>query len=446
MSQVLSKLTDRLLNYEWSFPYNCYEVGHGWTPYCTGAALELGWAGFKNSLPLYTSLYLFTQLGISRKYDLGSFYETFKSILTSTSFLGFHFMSGIVISCVLRNNASRYYYNVQVFWPGFISACLAILIERPSRRAALAFYMANMSTELAFKLLCSLGYLRPIPHGETLIFSIGLAGLYYFNRINGFGHDPVSLGIKYFVGPLEAKSRSKKLISDTTTTLSSNEQTKKVSTRSQTPSIVLSFQNQVTYLFNLFFSKHQACPHKDISCAQYTISPFVTRFAIGYLIKSLLGVAGAYRTILKQPGEAFRKAFTNRSSVNFGLFLGSLVSLLRGLNCTLRRWSGKNEDWHCLVTGFLAGSSMLFAPRASIATYVIWKCFEQYYFHAAKIGKVKHVEPTVVLIYAFSVAVLLYTFALEPRFIRPSYMKFIDRISDHKLHQVNRMGKINIII
>ena len=89
---------------------------------------------------------------------------------------------------------------------------------------------------------------------------------------------------------------------------------------------------------------------------------------------------------------------------------------------------------------------MLFAPRASIATYVIWKCFEQYYFHAAKVGKVKHVEGTVVLIYAFSVSVLLYTFALEPRFIRPSYMKFIDRISDHKLHQVNRMGKLMTIL
>lgn len=41
-----------------SFPYNCYEIGHTWTPHCSQAWLDLWFSTFVRSLKLYGVLYL----------------------------------------------------------------------------------------------------------------------------------------------------------------------------------------------------------------------------------------------------------------------------------------------------------------------------------------------------------------------------------------------------
>lgn len=461
MPSVLSKFRDDLYGRTWSFPYNCYEVGHGWTPYCTGAACDVGLAAFKNSLPLYTSLYLFTQLGLQRKYDIQSFAETFKSIVTSSSFLGFNLFSGVGVSCLLRNNSDRYYYRIQCFLPGFIASYMALLIERPSRRPALAFYLANMSSELLYKWAASRGYISSIPHGETVLFALGMACWLRFVRMHGFGHDPVSTALKYLIGPLEAKSRArvkviegsssspndvKQICSASDTNHLSQDQQQVVvaaekAKKSGEKSRLAKLEEGVTYFFNIFFGKHPVCPHEGVSCVDYALTPAATRFVMGYLAKSMLNLTGSYRLLLSRPSEALLNAFTARSSLNFGLFLGSFVGTSKAAHCILRRLYGKREVWHSAVAGGLSGISMAFFPKSTLSTYIIWKCLEQYFFLAVHNGQIKRANEVIGLVYAVSVNVILYIFALEPRFIRPSYMKFIDEISDHKLHQVNRMGK-----
>lgn len=458
MPSVLSTLRDSIYGREWSFPYNCYEVGHGWTPYCSSAAIGVGAAGFKNVLPLYTSLYLFTQLGLQRKYNLEAFKETFSSILTSASFIGFNLFSGIAVSCILRNNSDRYYYRVQCLLPGFIASYMALLIERPSRRPALAFYMANMSSELLFKWYVDAGYIKPLPHGETLLFAIGMACWLRFIRIHGFGHDPVSMALKYLLGPLEAKSRAsskqQSIKSDgeeqahnqqtnsSSQTSESIERSKKSKQQLDIP-ILIKLDNGFNALLNNFFTCHPICPHKGVSCVNYTLTPSLVRFVWGYTGRSLLNLVSRFRTITKRPGEAIYQSFTSKNSMNFGLFLASLVGVSRLTHCIMRRSSGSQEVWHSTLAGALSGCSMFFAPRSTLSIYVIWKCLEQYFFLAVKNGHIKHANEFVGLVYSVSVNILLYVFALQPNFIRPSYMKFIDNISDHRLHQVNRMGKFS---
>lgn len=463
MPSVLSTLKDGIYGREWSFPYNCYEVGHGWTPFCTDAAFGVGLAAFQNSLPLYSSLYLFTQLGLQRKYDAAAFYETFKSILTSASFLGFNFFGGIGVSCLLRNNSDRYYYRIQCLLPAFIASYLALLIERPSRRPALAFYLANMSSELLYKSAESHGYIKSLPHGETLLFVLGMACWMRFVRINGFGHDPVSTALKYLIGPLEAKSRARvinkpvpssdleycevkksnrKSVDESSQIISSDcTQPDNQIVQKTTKSTKNSLQQGITDFLNTFLGSHPTCPHKGMSCVDYSITPAITRFGMGYLIRSFLNLGGSYKLLINNPSKAFTQAFTSKSSVNFGLFLGTFVGSMKASHCILRRCFGKQEVWHSALAGGISGTSMLFAPRSTLSTYIIWKCLEQYFFLAVQKGKITHPNEIICLVYAVSVNVLLYIFALEPRFIRPSYMKFIDKISDHRLHQVNRMGK-----
>lgn len=458
MPSVLSKLRASVYGREWSFPYNCYEVGHGWTPFCSQAALDVGSSAFKNVLPLYTSLYLFTQLGLQRKYNPEAFLETFKSIVTSASFLGVNMFLGVGVSCILRNNSDRYYYRVQCFLPGLIASYLALLVERPSRRPALAFYMANMSSELLFKWYVEAGYIRPLPHGETILFAIGMACWLRFVRIHGFSHDPVSVALKYLLGPLEAKSRAQKIrpalvaaidqqqpeqtdCQDSESLLIAQKQSQEsLGTKSQKrKSMLTKLDEGVNDFLNLFFDCYHVCPHKGVSCVNYTLTPAVTRFIWGYLGRSVLNLVPRFRMLAKKPGQAIKEALMSKNSVYLGLFLASFVGASRAAHCLLRRYSGKQEIWHSVLAGALSGSSMLFAPKATLSIYVIWKCLEQYFFLAVKNGQIVCADQMICGVYAVSVNILLYVFALQPKFIRPSYMKFIDNISDHKLHQVNRM-------
>lgn len=458
MPNALSKLKDSVYGREWSFPYNCYEVGHGWTPYCSDAALGVGLSAFEQSLPLYTSLYLFTQLGLQRKYDPEAFMETFKSILTSASFLSFNMLAGMGTSCLLRCNSDRYYYRIQCFLPGFIASYLALLIERPSRRPALAFYLANMSSELLYKWSESRGYVRSLPHGETILFAAGMACWLRFVRVHGFGHDPVSTALKYLIGPLEAKSRARtkpqhqqvapgQLVGSDGSQAPPEGTFENVTTSTERRkkgnrlSAMGKIEEGVTSILNQFFGCHEICPHKGISCVDYSLTPMVTRFAMAYTARSLLNLVPNHRILLKNPTRAFRIAFTAQSSINMGLFMGTFVGATKAIHCILRRATGKQEDWHSAVAGAISGASMAFSPKSTLSTYIIWKCLEQYFFLAVKNGQIKRQNEVIGLVYAVSVNVLLYIFALEPRFIRPSYMKFIDKISGHRLHQVNRMGK-----
>lgn len=336
------------------------------------------------------------------------------------------------MGCTLRHTFGRFYYRVLVCAPALISSYFSLLIEKPSRRQALAFYLLNMASEIVYHMMVAKGYFRPVKFGETIVFALSLAAWYHFIKIQGFGHDPVSAAFKALIGRDEAKSRSKSK-SKEISNISLNQQQVATSHGWKTLDKILNSYP------NLRPAKHPCCPHNGSSCLHYVMSPIPTRFLLGYAIQSLLGLSRDPLKLLYSPAEAVHKSLTSKASINFGLFLSSLVVGGRLTSCLLRRYSDANCDWHAPISGFVAGLSMLFSPRSSLSMYVMWKAVEQYYLLAASQGKVQHVNLTIQIIYAISAASILYTFALEPRFIRPSYMKFLDNLSDHRLHQLNRM-------
>ena len=62
IKQKMPSILSKFFSPEWNVPYNCYEMGHGWTPYCSAAALEIGLIVFQQSLKLYAPLYLVCSL------------------------------------------------------------------------------------------------------------------------------------------------------------------------------------------------------------------------------------------------------------------------------------------------------------------------------------------------------------------------------------------------
>ncbi|KAK8760633.1 hypothetical protein V5799_028100 [Amblyomma americanum] len=95
---VLSKYAE-LLDYQ--LPYNCYEIGHTWTPYCAEASVYVGLHAFKESLKIYLPLYA-ASLVYSRRYDGKSVKRTLQAVLISSFFLGFNAFAFIAVFCSLR--------------------------------------------------------------------------------------------------------------------------------------------------------------------------------------------------------------------------------------------------------------------------------------------------------------------------------------------------------
>lgn len=367
-------------------------------------------------------LYTFSQLVVQQRYDLPGTWETLKSISRSTFFIFFHAYNGSVMGCALRRISGRFYYRILVCAPALLSSYLSLLIEKPARRQALAFYMLNLASEIIYRMVVTKGYFKPLRNGETLLFAISLAAWYHLIKTQGFGHDPVSAAVKVLIGRDEAKSRSKKQLCDVKDKLKSD--------------ISLLDRLNPSQIFN---NMHESCTHQEPTCFRYVLEPIPSRFFIGYAIQTILKLSSRPFELISNPRSTFLIASTSKSSIRFGLFLACLVSIGRLTSCSLRRYSGANHDWHGAASGFLAGLSMLWAPRSSLSMYVMWKAVEQYYLNWSKGGSKTCFNFTILSIYSASAATILYTFALEPRFVRPSYMKFLDNLSNHRLHQLNRM-------
>lgn len=403
------------------------------TPSCTDAAFEISIAAASKVLPLYSMLYIFSQLAVQRKYDLPASWETLKSIARSSFFIFFHAYNGSVLGCGLRRGFGRFYYRILVCVPALLSSYLSLLIEKPARRQALAFYMLNLASEILYRMAVTKGYFKPVWHGETLLFAMSLSAWYYLIKTHGFGHDPVSAVVKLLIGRDEAHSRSRK--NQLSKGSQNGESGSSVAPACKKYDVVDAFASRH------LGGKHASCPHQEASCFQYIVSPIPSRFLLGFTIQFLLKLTGRPLLLLNDPRRAIRDSFmASSNSIKFGLFLVSLVSSGRLTSCLLRRHSNSNDcQWHGAVSGFVAGLSMFLAPRSSISMYIMWKAVEQYYLLAAKQGRVRYFDFTILTIYAASAATILYTFALEPKFVRPSYMKFLDNLSDHRLHQLNRM-------
>lgn len=420
------------------------------TPSCTDAALEVSTAAATRVLPLYAMLYAFSQLALQQRFDLAATWETSKSIARSSFFIFFHAYNGSVMGCALRRGFGRFYYRVLVCAPALLSSYLSLLIERPARRQALAFYLLNLASEIVFRMTVTKGYFKPIRNGETLLFATSLAAWYYLLKTHGFGHDPVSGAFKVLVGREEAKSRGQharrapRLQQQVAQEGGSGE--KRGPKVGEAARLVARYcNNSIEFLGKQLVSngRHASCPHQSHStCLAYAISPIPSRFLLGYAIQCCLKLASRPMDLIAQPGAAIRQSLVSGASIRFGLFLVSLVSVGRATSCLLRHYSNSNDcKWHGPVSGFAAGLAMVWSPKSSLSMYVMWKAVEQYYLLAAsREGKLKQCHNfTVSTIYACSAATILYTFALEPRFVRPSYMKFLDNLSNHRLHQLNRM-------
>ncbi|XP_067141054.1 transmembrane protein 135-like [Centruroides vittatus] len=409
---------------EMSLPYNCYEVGHTWSPFCTDAALKIAFDCMRESLKMYTSLYGLSQI-VQKKFSIEACLKTLQSSITSSCFLSFNVFSFVFFFCLLRKWMGKFYYFHCSYLPGFAASFLAILIEKKNRQQALALYVTNVATETLFRMFASRGIVKPIPHSEVLLFGGVMAFFLYSSRKYGYSNDIVSACLRYLIGTEENKRSPKCKSVDNGVpyeTLIDDDNHNKI--------------QKIKKIFRYEYFKHHSCPHKDI-CPIYVSKGFLFNFAIGYGVKLALKILSKPKAFVKNPFIIF-KELTNTNLLNSGLFLGGFSGIYKFVSCFLRWRRGRNENWHAIPAGMLAGCSMFVYPSPSLALYLFWKIIERGYLNGMSKGVLPYIPGGILVLYAVSTALLLYAAILEPHHLKPAYLNFLQRVTNNKLAQMNR--------
>ena len=139
-----------------------------------------------------------------------------------------------------------------------------------------------------------------------------------------------------------------------------------------------------------------------------------------------------------------------------GFFLGSFTGLLKAINCLFRIFFGESErvESSSLISGFIAGfmSSFLY-PSKSLSIYILWKTLEvnqtiqtKYrtvilllFQVVCKRGVSKEVLPNIPLakeiIYATATSILFHLAVVSPHKLKPSYFKFMNKITGNRYNK-----------
>uniref|UniRef100_A0A8C5DFF1 Transmembrane protein 135 n=1 Tax=Gouania willdenowi TaxID=441366 RepID=A0A8C5DFF1_GOUWI len=357
-------------------PHNCYEVGHTWSPSCVRAAADVTRSALEVSFKVYAPLYLIAAVLRRRKKD---YYlkRLLPEILWSTSFLTANGGLYIVFFCILRRLLGGFYSWSAGFGSALPASYIAILLERKSRRGLLTIYMTNLATETLFRMAVTRGLVKPINHGEVR------------GKVN---YVCFSDGLKGFtMSALKCKRGP----------------------------------------------RHRCCKHHHDNCISYCIKGFVRMFSVGYLIQCCLKVPSAFRQMFSKPSR-LPSFLYHKENFQLGAFLGSFVSIYKGTSCLLRWVRNIDDELHALIAGFLAGLSMFFYKSTSISMYLFSKLVETMYFKGIEAGQCPYFPHADTILYAISTAICFQAAVMEVQNLRPSYWKFLLRLTKGRFALMNR--------
>ncbi|KAF8774589.1 Transmembrane protein 135 like protein [Argiope bruennichi] len=223
------------------------------------------------------------------------------------------------------------------------------------------------------------------------LFCATMAAFFYFIKKSGFSEDAVSSIFKFLFGKDEAQRKDEK--------------------------------------------DHASCHHAS-GCMIYCLQGFLRPFLLGYVALSVIRCLSLSKKLLHSP-SLLVSLLTDRRSFNLGLFLGGFGGIFKVVNCLLRWYVGKDQPIHAIPAALLGGLCMKFFPSSTISLYLFWKLLEFGYLSGIEAGILPHVMGFQPLLLSASTALLIHSSALEPHNLKPSYLRFLQQITNNKVSQVN---------
>nr|XP_014970864.1 transmembrane protein 135 isoform X2 [Macaca mulatta] len=393
-----------------SIPHNCYEIGHTWHPSCRVSFLQITGGALEESLKIYAPLYLIAAILRKRKLDY-YLHKLLPEILQSASFLTANGALYMAFFCILRKILGKFYSWTPGFGAALPASYVAILIERKSRRGLLTIYMANL----------------------VLLFCITAAMYMFFFRckdgLKGFTFS----ALRFIVGKEEIPTHSFSPEAAYAKVEQKREQHKEKPRRMNMIDLVRKFVDSICK----HGPRHRCCKHYEDNCISYCIKGFIRMFSVGYLIQCCLRIPSAFRHLFTQPSRLL-SLFYNKENFQLGAFLGSFVSIYKGTSCFLRWIRNLDDELHAIIAGFLAGISMMFYKSTTISMYLASKLVETMYFKGIEAGKVPYFPHADTIIYSISTAICFQAAVMEVQTLRPSYWKFLLRLTKGKFAVMNR--------
>ncbi|XP_008018640.3 transmembrane protein 135 isoform X2 [Chlorocebus sabaeus] len=393
-----------------SIPHNCYEIGHTWHPSCRVSFLQITGGALEESLKIYAPLYLIAAILRKRKLDY-YLHKLLPEILQSASFLTANGALYMAFFCILRKILGKFYSWTPGFGAALPASYVAILIERKSRRGLLTIYMANL----------------------VLLFCITAAMYMFFFRckdgLKGFTFS----ALRFIVGKEEIPTHSFSPEAAYAKVEQKREQHKEKPRRMNMIGLVRKFVDSICK----HGPRHRCCKHYEDNCFSYCIKGFIRMFSVGYLIQCCLRIPSAFRHLFTQPSRLL-SLFYNKENFQLGAFLGSFVSIYKGTSCFLRWIRNLDDELHAIIAGFLAGISMMFYKSTTISMYLASKLVETMYFKGIEAGKVPYFPHADTIIYSISTAICFQAAVMEVQTLRPSYWKFLLRLTKGKFAVMNR--------
>uniref|UniRef100_A0A452J743 Transmembrane protein 135 n=1 Tax=Gopherus agassizii TaxID=38772 RepID=A0A452J743_9SAUR len=352
-------------------------------------------------------------------------------ILQSTSFLTANGSLYIACFCILRRILGKFYFWTPGFGAALPASYVAILIERKSRRGLLTIYMANLATETLFRMGVARGAITPLRHGEVLLFCITAALFMFFFRNIIALYFPFPS--RFIVGKEEIPTHS---FSPEVTFSKIDRKIKHREEVSRRMNIIALTKKLVDQVCK-HGPRHRCCKHYEDNCISYCIKGFIRMFSVGYLIQCCLRIPSAFRHLFTKPSRLL-SLFYNKENFQLGAFLGSFVSIYKGTSCFLRWVRNLDDELHALIAGSLAGISMMFYKSTTISMYLASKLVETMYFKGIEAGKVPYFPHADSIIYAISTAICFQAAVMEVQTLRPSYWKFLLRLTKGRFAVMNR--------
>ncbi|XP_066104693.1 transmembrane protein 135 isoform X2 [Saccopteryx bilineata] len=393
-----------------SIPHNCYEIGHTWHPSCGVSFVQITGGALEESLKIYIPLYLIAAILRKRKLDY-YIHRLLPEILQSASFLTANGALYMAFFCILRKILGKFYSWSAGFGAALPASYVAILIERKSRRGLLTIYMANL----------------------VLLFCITAALYMFFFRckdgLKGFTFS----ALRFIVGKEEIPTHS---FAPETAYAKVEQKTEKQEEKSRGMNLTALVRKLVDSVCK-HGPRHRCCKHYEDNCISYCIKGFIRMFSVGYLIQCCLRIPSTFRHLFTQPSRLL-SLFYNKENFQLGAFLGSFVSIYKGTSCFLRWIRNLDDELHAIIAGFLAGVSMMFYKSTTISMYLASKLVETMYFKGIEAGKVPYFPHADTIIYSISTAICFQAAVMEVQNLRPSYWKFLLRLTKGKFAVMNR--------
>nr|XP_023420354.1 transmembrane protein 135 [Cavia porcellus] len=411
-----------------SIPHNCYEIGHTWNPSCMVSFLQITWGALEESLKIYAPLYLIAAILRKRKIDY-YLYKLLPEILQSASFLTANGAFYITFFCLLRKILGKFYSWTPGFGAALPASYMAILIERKSRRGLLTIYMANLATETLFRMGVARGTITTLRNGEVLLFCITAAMYMFFFRckdgLKGFTFS----ALRFIVGKEEIPTHSYSPETAYAKVEQRREEHKEKPRRMNIITLIRKFVDSVCK----HGPRHRCCKHYEDNCISYCIKGFIRMFSVGYLIQCCLRIPSAFRHLFTQPSRLL-SLFYNKENFQLGAFLGSFVSIYKvRLLEKERKMRNKQHDYETYYSMVLL---MLFGFFLYNSCFIL--VLQTIYFKGIQAGKVPYFPHADTIIYSISTAICFHAAVMEVQNLRPSYWKFLLRLTKGRFAVMNR--------